>query len=139
MRQHKKLLLMSFVLALVYLNQPTRAYAWFFDWGWGDHHENRGYSAVIVGDNRYYYNDGVFYSGAPGSYVVVGAPVGAVVYDVPPGFARVDIDGDDYYVYHDVYYRPYGRGYRVVERPQRHEHEGQRDGEERHEQRDEHH
>ncbi len=132
MYPYKRMLLALPVLSIVYLNQPTQAYAWFFGFGEEHRDRDRGYAQVVVGDGRYYYNDGVFYTGAPGSYVVVEAPVGAVVYDAPPGFQQVVIDGEVYFVDHDVYYRHEGRGYRVVERPHRHDHD-------RDERRDEHH
>lgn len=146
MRQLKKMLLVFPVLSIIYLINPVQANAWFFDWGSEDHHgrdhdryrghdRDREYSEVVVGGDRYYYNEGVFYRGAPGSYVVVGAPVGAVVYSAPADLERVDIDGDAYFRSHDVYYRHTGRGYQVVERPHRHEDGHGRRDEERHDHR----
>ncbi len=136
MRQYKRMLLIFFVSSLVYLNQPMKANAWFFSWGEGERHDrDRGYTEVVVGGDRYYYNEGVYYRGAPGSYVVVQAPIGAVVYGIPAGYERVYIDGETYFVYRDVYYRPVGRGYAVVERPHRHEQDNRyrHDDQERHE------
>ena len=80
-----------------------------------DERGHRGaYTEVVVGPDRYYYDRGIFYTGAPGSYVAVGAPVGAVVYTIPAGYEQVEIEGATYFVYQDVYYRPARGGYEVV-------------------------
>jgi len=132
------MLLIFPVLSIICFYQPTQAYAWFLDWGWGGHQDSqRGYSEVDVGGGRYYYNQGVYYTGAPGNYVVVQAPIGAIVYSAPPDFEQVNIDGVVYYRSRNVYYRPEGRGFRVVERP--HEHHQMGDGDQRHDQQDDHH
>ena len=84
--------------------------------GEGGHHHHHGrYAEIIVSGDRYYYDEGVFYTGAPDNYVVVEAPVGAVIYDLPIGYERIVIDDSIYFRYHDVYYRhrPWGR-YEVV-------------------------
>ena len=99
-----------------------QAYAWFFNFGWGDHQPR--YRHVVVGDSTYYYNGGVFYTGSPGNYVVVEAPDGAVIYDTPPDYQTVVIDGDEYFLSHGVYYRREGRGFRVMH-PGRGHHEFQ--------------
>jgi hypothetical protein len=121
MCQYKRVLLILPVLSLIFFNQPRQAYAWFFGIDLGNHHDRHGeYSEVVVGGDRYYYNDGIYYRGAPGNYAVVQAPVGAVIYTTPPDFEQVNIDGGIYFRSHDVYYRPEGHGYRVVERPHEH-------------------
>jgi hypothetical protein len=131
MSQYKNHLLFFSILSVVCFNQPTQAYAWFFGLDWGGHHDSQGgYTEVAVGGDRYFYNEGVFYTGAPGNYVVVQAPVGAIVYTAPADFEQVNVDGVVYYRSHNIYYRPEGRGYRVVERP--HEHHPMGDGQERH-------
>ena len=70
----------------------------------------------------YYYNQGIFYTGTPDHYVVVEAPVGAVVYSVPAGYEQVVVDGNPYYRYRDVYYRHGPRGYEVARVEKSHEH-----------------
>lgn len=129
---------MSLVLLAAFLDQPMQAYASGSLTVNGGHH--RRYTEVVVGSGRYYYNQGIFYTGAPGSYVVVEAPEGAVVYSVPYGYERVNIDGVLYYRYRDIYYRPAGRGYQVVrvDRSREHWNNGRRGGERRDERRDEH-
>ena len=104
-----------FVFLMVLFHQPTKAHAWFFNFGESGHRDERArYTQVDVGSNRYYYNAGVFYSGDPGHYVAIDAPVGAIVYNVPSGYERDEIDGVVYYRYGDVYYRPNGNRYEVV-------------------------
>ncbi len=135
----KKALLVFFILSIVYLNQPAQAHAsgvLVLDGG----HRHERYAEVVVGGGRYYYNEGIFYTGDPGHYVVVEAPVGAIVYSVPPSYERVEIDGVLYFRYQDVYYRPAGHGYEVVriERSRDQGHNNSRGGEGRGERRDEH-
>jgi len=113
----KKALFIFIFLFMGFLNQPPQARAsgaLIFN---GGHHG--GYTEVVAGSGRYYYNGGVFYTGAPGNYVAVEAPVGAVVYNVPSGYERVNVGGVVYYRYRDVYYKPEHRGYRVarIEKP----------------------
>jgi len=117
----KKGLLILSILLMGVFNQLTQVHASGFLIVDGrdhrDRHEegrNGRYTEVVVGSDRYYYDAGVFYRGDPGNYVVVQAPVGAIVYSVPPGYERVEIDGVLYLRYGDVYYRPAGRGYEVV-------------------------
>ena len=138
----KRGLLILSILLMVLFNQPTQAHASAnLNLDGGRHERDGRYTEVVVGSDRYYYDAGVFYRGDPGNYVVVQAPVGAVVYSVPSGYERVDIDGVSYVRYGDVYYRPAGRGYEVVRinrsREQGDNHE--RGGDKRDEHRDEHH
>ena len=111
----KQVSMMGAVLLIVLFNQPTQVQAsanLSFD---GGHHDRHGrYTEVVVGNSRYYYDQGVFYTGDPGHYVVIEAPVGAVVYNVPSNYERVEIDGAHYFRHGNVYYRPSGRGYEVV-------------------------
>ncbi len=101
-------------LFMVFLMRPTLTHAsWYLSVGDRDRQHGR-YTQVVVGPDRYYYDQGVFYTGTTGHYVAVEAPVGAVVYSVPTGYERVAIDGNDYYRYRDVYYRHGPRGYEVA-------------------------
>ena len=126
----KVLPIFSFLLMFLF-NHPIQAQAsgnLYLDRG--HHDRDSWYSEVVVGCDRYYYDAGVFYRGDPGHYVVTEAPVGAVVYSVPSGYERVDIDGVTYVRYGNVYYRPAGHRYEVVridrsrEHGDRHEHNG---------------
>ncbi len=139
-KNNTKNLLIVLILFMAILNQPTQAHAsgiLVLDGG----HRHERYAEVVVGGGRYYYNEGVFYTGDPGHYIVVEAPVGAIVYSAPPSYERVEIDGVLYFRYRDVYYRPAGRGYEVVriERSRDQGHHNSRGDEGRGERRDEHH
>ncbi|MBF0489549.1 MAG: hypothetical protein HQL15_02890 [Candidatus Omnitrophica bacterium] len=117
-KNSKKLFVMASILLLGVLIQVQPAQAWSFDFGWmSPQRSNRVYTQVVVGNDRYYYNDGVYYTGAPGRYVIVEAPVGAVIYNEPAHYQRVDMDGEVYYRSHNAYYRHGPRGYEVVRAP----------------------
>jgi hypothetical protein len=124
--EDKKVLLVASVILMVLFNLPIQASAsgsLVIDRG---HHTR--YTQVIVDSNRYYYDDdGIYYTGGPGNYVVVQAPVGAVIYR-PIQYEQVEIEGIIYYKYHNTYYIPSGRGYQVVNINDRGHHHGQGHG-----------
>lgn len=77
----------------------------------------KGHRSVWVGRNRYYYHGGAFYRKGHSGYLMVGAPIGAVVLSIPVGSRAVVVGGLTYYVYGGVYYRRVHTGYLVVETP----------------------
>lgn len=79
----------------------------------------RGATEVHVGPDRYYTHRGVFYRPGPhGRYVVVRAPRGARIYNLPPHYARIYVGNVVYYRYDNVYYQDFaGGGYVVVDPP----------------------
>jgi len=104
------------LLLIIPLFQATQAYASGSLILNGGHHENHGrYAEVVIGTDRYYYDAGVFYRGEQGHYIASQAPMGAVVYSIPSDYEGVEIEGVKYLRYRDVYYRPEGRGYKVVQ------------------------
>lgn len=77
-----------------------------------------GYAQVRVGKDRYYTHRGTFYRPGPhGGYVVVRAPRGAVLRELPPRYVRIYVGSTVYYRYGDVYYQPVAGGYVVVDPP----------------------
>lgn len=64
------------------------------------HHE-----VVLVRGVTYYVVDGLFYRPGPGGYVLVRAPVGAVVHRLPPHVRVVRVRGKSTYRVGGVYYR----------------------------------
>lgn len=76
-----------------------------------------GYAVVSLGSDRYYYHRGVFYRPGRHGYVVVRAPRGAVVRELPPFHSRVYVGGTVYYRYGDVFYQRCPEGYVVVDSP----------------------
>ncbi len=47
------------------------------------------HSRIVIRGGTYFYWGGIFYRTGPGGYVVVSAPVGAVIGVLPPGYVRV--------------------------------------------------
>ncbi len=74
-----------------------------------------GYVTVTVATRPYYYHRGIFYRPHRWGYVVVPAPVGAVIVGPPPG-VLVMVENDPYHYYRGVFYAPRGGRY-VVARP----------------------
>jgi len=74
---------------------------------------------VSVHDQKYHYDQGVYYSQQPsGSYAVVPAPVGAVVSSIPSGYSVANVDGVSYYYYNGAFYTKSGSSYTVVAPPE---------------------
>jgi len=135
----KKGLLISTIVSMGLLYLPVQAQAsGVLVVNRGQQERQGRYTEVVVDNGRYYYDQGVFYTGNPGHYVVAEAPAGAVVYSLPSGYERVDIDGASYVRYRDVYYKPAGRGYEVVriDRSRVNRQDQQRGGEKRSENQD---
>ena len=114
------------MLGLVLLPQLSFAGPAFYRWhdhpAWGVHAHvlPAGYTAVLVGRNRYYYYDGLYYTQAQGDYVLVSPPVGAYVSVIPVDFHAVAVRGRTYYTDNGIYYvRSRHHGYKVVVAPRR--------------------
>ena len=65
-----------------------------------------GYETTMVGNDEYYYYGGVFYVLTDQGYQVVAAPIGAIVTELPVGAVDQQINGEDLFVYNNVYYQP---------------------------------
>ncbi|MCI5119829.1 MAG: SH3 domain-containing protein [Candidatus Electrothrix sp. AUS4] len=76
-----------------------------------------GYAAFMLANDLYYYNSGSFYRPAPGGYMIVDAPVGAVVPSLPFGYSYLIVDGTRYYTYEGSYYLQVPNGYQIVPDP----------------------
>ena len=75
--------------------------------------------SVVVGGFSYFYFGGVFYQPFGSSYIVVGAPIGALVSTLPAGFIAFSIGPSTFYYINDTYYvwdEP-RQGYFVIEKP----------------------
>lgn len=79
----------------------------------------RGYVRIVVLGLPYFYIGGVYYRHHVDGYIVVRAPIGAVVSVLPPGFISFSIGGIFYYYVNDTYYTwdPDRIAYVVVEKP----------------------
>jgi uncharacterized protein YgiM (DUF1202 family) len=76
-----------------------------------------GHRTVYVGRSRYFYGSGVFYRHGPSGYVVVRAPIGAVIAAPPASCRTVVVGGATYYDYNGDYYQNAPAGYVVVQSP----------------------
>ncbi len=104
-----------------YYYHPYRPYAWGPHW-----HPVGFFLSALAADaiwfnfnnTRYWYDDGCFYLPQNGGYDVVGAPIGAMVAALPPGYeTTVAADGVTYYHFAGVFYVLTGQGYQVVSAP----------------------
>ena len=118
----KKILVTILVLAC--LLQPSLALA---D-GHGGHGGHGGYwghggssalgiVALSIAGAEFLYSAGMFYRSTPAGYVVVPAPMGAVVPALPPGYTVVYMGGMPYYYYGNAYYTVAPNGYVVTAPP----------------------
>jgi hypothetical protein len=70
---------------------------------------------VTIENQKYYYEQGVYYAPSNGGYVVVPAPAGATVTTLPQGSQTVVInETTNNYYYGGTYYEKSGSGYVVV-------------------------
>jgi len=76
-----------------------------------------GYVDVVVGRDHFYSYRGTFYQRGPHGLMVVRAPRGAIIHELPPHCARIYVGNVVYYRYGDVFYQPMRHGYVVVDAP----------------------
>lgn len=72
---------------------------------------------IIVGGLEYFFWEGMFYQMREHRYVVVPAPVGAVVTTIPSECQPVVVDGVPYYTVNETTYKSVPSGYQVVPPP----------------------
>jgi hypothetical protein len=77
----------------------------------------KGYSRVLVNSLEYFFFDGFFYRPHANGYVVVDAPIGAVITQLPRFSQLVYWHKLPYYAIGNTYYRPHHKGYVVVPDP----------------------
>ena len=78
--------------------------------GWGGS-SALGIVAVSIAGASLLYSAGMFYRSTPAGYIVVPAPMGAVVPALPPGYTVVYMGGMPYYYYGNAYYAAAPNGY----------------------------
>ena len=108
------------ILILACLLQPSLAFAHeghggHGGRGWGS--PALGIVAISVAGASLLYSAGMFYRSTPAGYVVVPAPMGAVVPALPPGYTVVYMGGMPYYYYGNAYYAAAPNGYVVTTPP----------------------
>ncbi len=72
---------------------------------------------LMVNRTRYFFDSGIFYRRGPRGYVIVRAPVGAILAGVPVGSVTFSLGNTPYWYYGGVYYRRVPSGYIVVDAP----------------------
>jgi len=72
---------------------------------------------LMVNRTRYFFDSGIFYREGPRGYVVVRAPLGAILASVPLGSVSFVLGGTPYWYYSGTYYRRVPSGYTVVDAP----------------------
>jgi hypothetical protein len=77
----------------------------------------QGCVVVTVGGADFYYGAGMYYRAGSGGYLVVPAPVGAVVTTIPSGAQQVLVGDTLGYVVNGVTYRKTVNGYEVMPPP----------------------
>ena len=110
--------ILAVVLILTCLLQPSLAFA-HDGHGGRDWHGGGalGIVALSVAGASLLYSAGMFYRSTPAGYVVVPAPMGAVVPALPPGYTVVYMGGMPYYYYGNAYYAAAPNGYVVTAPP----------------------
>lgn len=74
---------------------------------------------IFVRNHRYYYFGGTFYDYYNGGYIIVNAPLGALVPALPGGYVSFVIGPTRYFYFGGTYYVRSGPQYEVVEPPSR--------------------
>ena len=89
-----------------------------------DHRQHRPIKTLPTGHHRvahrgksYFYSAGRFYRHTNGTYVVISAPIGAIVPSLPVGYISFGIGIRRHFYFAGVYYQQVNTGYEVVEEP----------------------
>lgn len=66
---------------------------------------------------RFYFHEGLFFTRIDEHFVVVPAPPGAIIPNLPNGFTSLQVNGEPYYLAANVFYQPHAQGYAVAPSP----------------------
>ncbi len=76
------------------------------------------HQVIDIGGSRYFYHRGIYYRHVVSDYIVVTAPVGAVIDSLPEGNITLrDLSPTLYYYYYGSFYRKDAQGYRAIDPP----------------------
>ncbi|WP_443937406.1 DUF6515 family protein [Pedobacter sp. MW01-1-1] len=101
-----------------YFYHPYRPFMWgpiYHPWGFFV--ATLATTAIIVSveNQKYHYDQGMYYTPTSGGYTVVAAPVGAVITTLPKGYETVVVnETTNNYYYGGTYYEKDSGGYKVV-------------------------
>lgn len=93
------------------------AFCVFSVYGADQQQPGKTYLQLSVNGATYYYSEGVFYQYSPNGYVIVKAPVGAVIPALPAGYSQIIVNQKSYYCYQNIYFLPASGGYIVTASP----------------------
>lgn len=77
----------------------------------------RSFISITIGGGNFFYGSGKFYRRHDRGYVIVPAPIGAVIYTLPSYHRRIVVRGSVFYECDGVTYVRVANGYQVVEPP----------------------
>ncbi len=103
-----------------YVYHPYHPYYWGHNWHpVGFFAASLATDAILlsIANQRYYYDQGVYYQPSSGGYAVVAAPIGALVSFLPPGYETTSVGNDEFFYYGGTFYIDTGNGYQVVAAP----------------------
>jgi hypothetical protein len=103
-----------------YVYHPYRPYYWGPVWHpWGFFVATLAVTAIVVSveNEKYHYDQGVWYTQTGGGYTVVQAPVGGTVTTIPSNTQTVVVNNVTNYYYGGAYYQKSGTTYKVVPPP----------------------
>jgi len=125
--------ILATILVLTCLLQPSLAFAeghgghggndghggggWHGGPGWHGGSTALGIVALSIAGAEFLYSAGMFYRSTPNGYMIVPAPMGAVVPALPPGYTVVYMGSMPYYYYGNAYYAAAPNGYVVTAPP----------------------
>jgi hypothetical protein len=96
---------------------PPPSYKQYYKPGYRVNPLPYGHSRIFVNNAEYFFFDGYFYRPSPSGYVIVEAPIGAIVLSLPRLHQFVHWRGQPYYIVGNTFYRRHPRGYVVVPDP----------------------
>ncbi len=100
-----------------YRNVPAPYYQHYYKPGYRVNPLPYGHSRVFVNAAEYYFFDGFFYRPYGGGYVVVEAPLGAIIATLPRLHQSIHWHGQPYFLVGTTFYRRHPGGYIVVPNP----------------------
>jgi hypothetical protein len=96
---------------------PAPSYRPYYNPGYRVNPLPYGHSRVFVNNAEYFFFDGYFYRPFGAGYVIVEAPIGAIIFALPRLHQIVHWRGQPYYIVGNTFYRRHPRGYIVVPNP----------------------
>jgi len=98
-------------------NRPAPSYQHYYKPSYRVNQLPHRHSRIVVNAAEYFFFDGFFYRPSRGGYVIVDAPIGAIIATLPRLHHLVHWRGQPYYIVDNTFYRRHPRGYIVVPDP----------------------